>query len=199
MRALPTLLLALVCLLAFSVEAKSRKSNHYKPTAADDHPVQPEPKASTKSSAKAESSSKSSTTKSESSGKKHAQTKSEPASHKSNNDVEFSIEDVDEDKIDQILRDTSKNLVVFFYDGRVKCPTCGDALSEMEEIDDDVESTGYIEVVKTDDRRETSKTPRLSGVGFVHTMKSQHGNSLTLILSRERIRFHRMKAAWIGS
>lgn len=70
MRALPTLLLALVCLLAFSVEAKSRKSNHYKPTAADDHPVQPEPKASTKSSAKAESSSKSSTTKSESSGKK---------------------------------------------------------------------------------------------------------------------------------
>jgi hypothetical protein len=28
----------------------------------------------------------------------------------------------------------------------VKCPTCGDALSEVEEIDDDIEATGYIEV-----------------------------------------------------
>uniref|UniRef100_F1L320 Thioredoxin domain-containing protein n=1 Tax=Ascaris suum TaxID=6253 RepID=F1L320_ASCSU len=62
------------------------------------------------------------------------------------------IEDVDEDKIDEILRDATKNLVIFFYDGRAKCPGCGDALSEVEEIDDDIEATGYIEVVKTDDR-----------------------------------------------
>jgi len=65
---------------------------------------------------------------------------------------EETIEDVDEDKIDELLRDASKNLVVFFYDGRSKCPTCGEALAEVEEIDDDIESTGYVEVVKTDDR-----------------------------------------------
>ena len=53
---------------------------------------------------------------------------------------------MDEDKIDEILKDAVKNLVVFFYDGRVKCPTCGEALSEIEEIDDDIEATGYIEV-----------------------------------------------------
>ncbi|VDN56591.1 unnamed protein product [Dracunculus medinensis] len=62
------------------------------------------------------------------------------------------IEDVDEDKIDEILRDATKNLVIFFYDGRVKCPGCGDALNEVEKIDDDIEATGYIQVVKTDDR-----------------------------------------------
>lgn len=28
----------------------------------------------------------------------------------------------------------------------MKCPNCGDALSEVEEIDDDIEATGYIEV-----------------------------------------------------
>ncbi|KAF7637492.1 Thioredoxin domain-containing protein [Meloidogyne graminicola] len=66
---------------------------------------------------------------------------------------EFSIEDVDEEQIDEILRDTSKNLVIFFYDGKLKCPECSLALSEIEEIDDDIEATGYIEVVKTDDRR----------------------------------------------
>lgn len=33
-------------------------------------------------------------------------------------------------------------------DGRVKCPTCSEALSEVEEIDDDIEATGYIEVKK---------------------------------------------------
>lgn len=33
-------------------------------------------------------------------------------------------------------------------DGRVKCPGCGDALSEVEEIDDDIEATGYIEVIE---------------------------------------------------
>lgn len=48
--------------------------------------------------------------------------------------------------------DTTKNLVIFFYDGRVKCPECGDALAEVEEVDDDLEATGYVEVVKTDDR-----------------------------------------------
>lgn len=31
-------------------------------------------------------------------------------------------------------------------DGHAKCPNCGDALSEVEEIDDDIEATGYIEV-----------------------------------------------------
>lgn len=31
-------------------------------------------------------------------------------------------------------------------DGRVKCPGCSNALSEIEEIDDDIEATGYIEV-----------------------------------------------------
>ncbi|VDK48641.1 unnamed protein product [Anisakis simplex] len=80
---------------------------------------------------------------------------SEPAavvSGGSKRDEDNTIEDVDEDKIDEILRDATKNLVIFFYDGRAKCPGCGDALSEVEEIDDDIEATGYIEVVKTDDR-----------------------------------------------
>lgn len=62
------------------------------------------------------------------------------------------IEDVDEDKIDETLRDATKNLVIFFYDGRTKCPGCSEALAEVEEIDDEIEATGYIEVVKTDDR-----------------------------------------------
>ena len=38
-------------------------------------------------------------------------------------------------------------------DGRVRCPECTEALAQVEEIDDDIEATGYIEVVKTDDRR----------------------------------------------
>ncbi|VDD97794.1 unnamed protein product, partial [Enterobius vermicularis] len=58
------------------------------------------------------------------------------------------IEDVDEDKIDEILHDATKNLVIFFYDGRTKCPGCSEALAEVEEIDDDIEATGYIEVGK---------------------------------------------------
>ncbi|KAE9420712.1 hypothetical protein Angca_008048, partial [Angiostrongylus cantonensis] len=37
-------------------------------------------------------------------------------------------------------------------DNKVHCPSCGEALSEVEEIDDDIEATGYIQVVKTDDR-----------------------------------------------
>ncbi|VDM96481.1 unnamed protein product, partial [Onchocerca ochengi] len=37
-------------------------------------------------------------------------------------------------------------------DGYAKCPNCGEALVEIEKIDDDIEATGYIEVVKTDDR-----------------------------------------------
>ncbi|KAK5966591.1 Thioredoxin domain-containing protein, partial [Trichostrongylus colubriformis] len=32
------------------------------------------------------------------------------------------------------------------------CPSCSEALSEVEEIDDDIEATGYVQVVKTDDR-----------------------------------------------
>ncbi|VDK74571.1 unnamed protein product [Litomosoides sigmodontis] len=67
-------------------------------------------------------------------------------------DEDSTIEDVDEDKIDQIIRTSTKNLVIFFYDGYAKCPNCGEALAVVEEIDDDIEATGYIEVVKTDDR-----------------------------------------------
>lgn len=37
-------------------------------------------------------------------------------------------------------------------DGKARCPSCLDALTTLEEIDDDLESTGYIEVVQTDDR-----------------------------------------------
>ncbi|KAI6178078.1 Thioredoxin domain-containing protein [Aphelenchoides besseyi] len=139
-----------------SSEAKSgsKKKNRYA-TAAEEVEIplpEPKPKATPISAPSA---------------KKTA--KSESIAHKSvNNDAEFSIEDVDEEGIDHILKDTTKNLVVFFCmstfkaidliddvadDGRVKCPQCHDALSEMEEIDDDIESTGYIEVVKTDDRR----------------------------------------------
>ncbi|CAD6194748.1 unnamed protein product [Caenorhabditis auriculariae] len=67
-------------------------------------------------------------------------------------DDDNSIDDVDEDRIDEILRDATKNLVIFLYDGKVPCPTCAEALSEVEEIDDDIEATGYVQVVKTDDR-----------------------------------------------
>uniref|UniRef100_A0A914WD31 Thioredoxin domain-containing protein n=1 Tax=Plectus sambesii TaxID=2011161 RepID=A0A914WD31_9BILA len=73
-----------------------------------------------------------------------------PASPSHNEDS--TIEDVDEDKIDEIIHDGTKHLVILFYDGRSKCPGCAEALSELEEIDDDLEATGYIEVVKTDDR-----------------------------------------------
>lgn len=38
----------------------------------------------------------------------------EPPAHNKHSDAEFSIEDVDEDRIDEILRDATKNLVVFF-------------------------------------------------------------------------------------
>lgn len=38
-------------------------------------------------------------------------------------------------------------------DKDTKCPHCKEALKELEEIDDDLESAGYIEVVKTDDRK----------------------------------------------
>ncbi|VDM78404.1 unnamed protein product [Strongylus vulgaris] len=78
-------------------------------------------------------------------------------------DDDNSIDDVDEDKIDEILRDATKNLVIFFCesflprpeakvslcsdDGRAQCPSCGEALSEVEEIDDDIEATGYVQVV----------------------------------------------------
>jgi len=154
MRVRSTLIFALACfVICWEVEAKSRKANHYKSTASDDSQAIPPPESKASVSKSSSSSSKSASSKSavDSPAKKNA--KPEPVSQKSNNDVEFSIEDVDEDKIDQILRDTTKNLVVFFYDGRVKCPNCGDALSEVEEIDDDIEATGYIEVVKTDDRR----------------------------------------------
>ncbi|KAI1712826.1 thioredoxin domain-containing protein [Ditylenchus destructor] len=123
----------LFVLIFCAVNAK--KKNHYRQTAAEDSI----PAHSTHSAKE--------TTK-----EKPAPQKAAPPQH-DQQIHEFSIEDVDEEKIDEILRDATKNLVVFFYDGRVKCPGCGDALSEVEEIDDDIEATGYIEVVKTDDRR----------------------------------------------
>ncbi|VDO58235.1 unnamed protein product [Haemonchus placei] len=67
-------------------------------------------------------------------------------------DTDNSIDDVDEDKIDEILRDATRNLVIFFYEAKSHCPSCVEALSEVEEIDDDIEATGYVQVVKTDDR-----------------------------------------------
>ncbi|KAH7695634.1 [NiFe]-hydrogenase maturation factor HyaE [Aphelenchoides avenae] len=125
-----------VFLLCLSLSCDARKGNkHYKPTAADDSVPAAAPE---KPSGKQSKASKSAPP--------------EPPAHHKHSDAEFSIEDVDEDRIDEILRDATKNLVVFFYDGRVKCPSCSDALSEVEEVDDDMEATGYIEVVKTDDR-----------------------------------------------
>uniref|UniRef100_A0A915DGJ8 Thioredoxin domain-containing protein n=1 Tax=Ditylenchus dipsaci TaxID=166011 RepID=A0A915DGJ8_9BILA len=119
-----------VLVLLFSLVELKKKNSHYKTTVAEDAvPAHSEPKKA--------------------STNKESKSLPPPVTEHS----EFSIEDVDEEKIDEILRDTSKNLVIFFYDGRVKCPNCGDALSEVEEIDDDIEATGYIEVVKTDDRR----------------------------------------------
>ncbi|KAF8367774.1 hypothetical protein PRIPAC_85603 [Pristionchus pacificus] len=56
----------------------------------------------------------------------------------------LAYKDVDEDKIDEILRESRTNLVIFFYDGRAACPSCGEALAEIEEIDDDIEATGYV-------------------------------------------------------
>lgn len=46
--------------------------------------------------------------------------------------------------------DYSKRIIT--DDGKVPCPTCTEALSEVEEIDDDIEATGYVQVVKTNDR-----------------------------------------------
>lgn len=31
--------------------------------------------------------------------------------------------------------------------GRAQCPSCSEALSEVEEIDDDIEATGYVQVL----------------------------------------------------
>lgn len=129
------LIICTLCPLNLLVEAR-RSTHHYKMTVAEDKmtdPVLPL-SSNTKKSA-------SSTVKHESVGKHHQPT------------AEYSIEDVDEEQIDEFLKDATRNLVVFFYDGRVRCPECTEALAQVEEIDDDIEATGYIEVVKTDDRR----------------------------------------------
>uniref|UniRef100_A0A914H752 Thioredoxin domain-containing protein n=1 Tax=Globodera rostochiensis TaxID=31243 RepID=A0A914H752_GLORO len=149
---LPLLLLLLLFLSVRLTEAR-KSSHHYKVTAAEDpvgHPQEKPtpPKQTSTSKSLAPAATKGQRTVQPQRGVHHNQQQ-----HNKQLDSEFSIEDVDEEQIDQILRDTSKNLVVFFYDGRAKCPECGTALSEVEEIDDDVEATGYIEVVKTDDRR----------------------------------------------
>uniref|UniRef100_A0A1I8C1G2 Thioredoxin domain-containing protein n=1 Tax=Meloidogyne hapla TaxID=6305 RepID=A0A1I8C1G2_MELHA len=129
----------LFLLLIFFVNSKKIK-NHYKTTAAED-PI-PAQEINTKQ-IKTNNLQK----------QNNRQQSSPPLSQTEQQQNEFSIEDVDEEQIDEILRDTSKNLVIFFYDGKLKCPECFIALSEIEEIDDDIEATGYIEVVKTDDRR----------------------------------------------
>jgi len=118
----------------FSSSIFARKINHhYKTTVAEDPIPESEP------------------TSSKSWTKHSAKPKTTP--DKGDDRPEYSVEDVDEEQIDELLRDSGRNLVVFFYDGRVRCSECADALSEIEEIDDDIEATGYIEVVKTDDRR----------------------------------------------
>ncbi|EYC29629.1 hypothetical protein Y032_0006g3082 [Ancylostoma ceylanicum] len=121
-----------VALLATTTCVEARKKNqNVKVTVADDVPL---PKRAV--SAKAA----------------HAQKRSGKPVEEPKHDDDNSIDDVDEDKIDEILRDATRNLVIFFYDGRAQCPSCGEALSEVEEIDDDIEATGYVQVVKTDDR-----------------------------------------------
>ncbi|CAK5011470.1 unnamed protein product [Meloidogyne enterolobii] len=139
----PSILLLLFFLLFFSLFSVNSKKikNHYKTTAAED-PI-PAQEINTKQLNKQIKSSNILQ-------KQPNRQPPSPSSHspsQTEQQHEFSIEDVDEEQIDEILRDTSKNLVIFFYDGRLKCPECSVALSEIEEIDDD------IEVVKTDDRR----------------------------------------------
>uniref|UniRef100_A0A914CDI4 Thioredoxin domain-containing protein n=1 Tax=Acrobeloides nanus TaxID=290746 RepID=A0A914CDI4_9BILA len=150
------ILLSVFLFATISLVVAKNKKNHARSTAADDsHPPPPEKAAPPTPEKKATSSSKHSS-KSKATKETVKETKERPLTVNPpgyQGEHEFSIEDVDEDKITEILRDATKNLVVFFYDGRVKCPGCGDALSEVEEIDDDIEATGYIEVVKTDDRR----------------------------------------------
>ncbi|KAL3072297.1 hypothetical protein niasHT_034745 [Heterodera trifolii] len=149
---------ALSLLLTFLRLADARKNNHhYKVTAAEDPVVVHHEK--TAASHKQSTAKSAASPAPEAKGQRNAQRQQHQQQHNKQQqqqqqiDSEFSIEDVDEEQIDEILRDTAKNLVVFFYDGRAKCPQCGTALSEVEEIDDDIEATGYIEVVKTDDRR----------------------------------------------
>lgn len=50
-----------------------------------------------------------------------------------------------------------KNFCIFYLvripdDVKAKCPNCPRALAVLEEIDDDLEETGLVEVVKTDDK-----------------------------------------------
>ncbi|TKR59640.1 hypothetical protein L596_029281 [Steinernema carpocapsae] len=130
------ILLGALVVLAGTVEAKKK---HTRATAAEDAVPPSPPSGGKKSSRKAAE-------------PKHVPQPDPPMPSYGSKMEDYTIEYVDEDKIDEILRDTTKNLVIFFYDGKIKCPDCGNALSEIEEIDDDIEATGYIEVVKTDDR-----------------------------------------------
>uniref|UniRef100_A0A914NU65 Thioredoxin domain-containing protein n=1 Tax=Meloidogyne incognita TaxID=6306 RepID=A0A914NU65_MELIC len=142
------LLFFLLFFSLFSVNSKKIK-NHYKTTAAED-PI-PAQEINTKQLNKQIKSSN--ILQKQPNRQPPPPSPHSPSQTEQQQQHEFSIEDVDEEQIDEILRDTSKNLVIFFYDGRLKCPECSYALSEIEEIDDDIEATGYIEVVKTDDRR----------------------------------------------
>jgi hypothetical protein len=75
------------------------------------------------------------------------------------------IENIDDQRIEEIIEEGEKHLLVFFCRScvcvhgtrsadelRAKCGLCNKALDVLEEIDDDIEETGYIEVVKTDDK-----------------------------------------------
>uniref|UniRef100_A0A915HFV6 Thioredoxin domain-containing protein n=1 Tax=Romanomermis culicivorax TaxID=13658 RepID=A0A915HFV6_ROMCU len=64
-----------------------------------------------------------------------------------------SIEEANEERIEEIVGENDKNLMILFYDKDVKCGDCRSALEKLEEIDDDLEATGYIEVVKSRNRR----------------------------------------------
>ncbi|CAJ0578041.1 unnamed protein product, partial [Mesorhabditis spiculigera] len=125
---------ALLGLLLIGIEAKSKRGNT-KTTAAEEIPVPP-----TKKTGKTKA------------APEPVVEKKRAGNKRTELDEDNTIEDVDEDKIDEILRDATKNLVIFFYDGRSSCPMCTEALTKIEEIDDDIEATGYIQVVKTDDR-----------------------------------------------
>uniref|UniRef100_A0A0N5BKL3 Thioredoxin domain-containing protein n=1 Tax=Strongyloides papillosus TaxID=174720 RepID=A0A0N5BKL3_STREA len=136
------LLIIISSILIFVIECK-KKNSHTKATAADDAIHHSTPIIQKKSG-------KGKGSKKDNNANDYAP--SNPKNVHNVMDDEFTIEDVDEDKIDDFIKEASKNLVIFFYDGKLKCPDCQDALNVIEEIDSAIEDTGYIEVVKTNDR-----------------------------------------------
>uniref|UniRef100_A0A0N4ZNG9 Thioredoxin domain-containing protein n=1 Tax=Parastrongyloides trichosuri TaxID=131310 RepID=A0A0N4ZNG9_PARTI len=137
------LILTIISFFLIDFIESKKKNSHIKATAADDAIHHSTPIIQKKSG------------KGKGNKKDNAHNDYVPSNPKSthiSNDDDFTIEDVDEDKIDDFIKEASKNLVIFFYDGKLKCPDCQDALKVIEEIDSAIEDTGYIEVVKTNDR-----------------------------------------------